>query len=278
VKSIAISRYSSAMRYVTGSLFCLALLRALMLAAWQAPASTSVLINVTEPTGMGVADAHIRVVPAPDHTPAKMDTDSKGRLLLDLKPGGYALFVSCPGFASVATHIEIHGSGVTQISPVALQIAPSSPPVKVLPPSEENSLLISAYPYHEDFLVKPGDFKSLPHTTLTIHNGHSNRDESYSGVLLVQLLAKAGAPLGKELRGIALSSYLVATGSDGYQVVLSLAEVDPAFHPGTVLVADSLNGQPLDAKSGPYKLVVSEDKRPARCVRNLTTLEIKSAH
>jgi hypothetical protein len=53
--------------------------------------------------------------------------------------------------------------------------------------------------------------------------------------------------------------------------------VDPTFHPGTVLVADSLNGQLLDAKSGPYKLVVSEDKRPARCVRNLVTLELKSA-
>jgi hypothetical protein len=54
--------------------------------------------------------------------------------------------------------------------------------------------------------------------------------------------------------------------------------MDPAFHPGTVLVADSLNGQLLDAKSGPFKLVVSEDKRPARCVRNLTALELKTAH
>jgi len=132
--------------------------------------------------------------------------------------------------------------------------------------------------HREDVLVKPTDFKSFPHTTLTAHNPHSNADETYSGVPLDQFLARVGAPLGKELHGIALASYLVATGSDGYQVVFSLSEVDPSFHPGTVIVANSMNGQPLDAKSGPYKLVVSEDKRPARCVRNLTTLELRSVH
>jgi len=41
-----------------------------------------------------------------------------------------------------------------------------------------------------------------------------------------------------------------------------LAEADPAFHSGEILVADARNGQPLDPKSGPYKLIVTEDKRP----------------
>jgi hypothetical protein len=36
-----------------------------------------------------------------------------------------------------------------------------------------------------------------------------------------------------------------------------------------------MNGKPLDAHSGPLKLVVTEDKRPARSVRNLTALELK---
>jgi hypothetical protein len=91
------------------------------------------------------------------------------------------------------------------------------------------------------------------------------------------ILTPLGAPLGKELHGIALTTCLVATGSDGYQAAFALAEVDPSFHPGEVLVADTMNGKPLDEHSDPLKLVVTEDKRPARSVRNFTTIELKSA-
>jgi hypothetical protein len=44
-----------------------------------------------------------------------------------------------------------------------------------------------------------------------------------------------------------------------------------------VLVADTMNGKPLDARTGPFRLVVSDDKRPARSVRNLVSLELKAA-
>jgi hypothetical protein len=253
------------------------LLVAVALGAAQAPQATPVLISVTEPRGEGVADARVRVVPAPDPQPAKMDTDNKGHLSLSLKPGGYALFVDSAGFAGVATHIDVRASGETQTIPVALEIAPRSPPVNVLPASEKDDLLLTLYPFHDDVLIKPADFKTLPHSTLTIHNPHTNADETYSGIPLADLLAKYGAPLGKELRGVALSCYLVAAGSDGYEAVFSLAELDPSFHPGEVLVADSMNGQPLDAKTGPFRLVASEDKRPARSVRNLVAIELKLA-
>ncbi len=140
-----------------------------------------------------------------------------------------------------------------------------------------DALLITVHPFHDDVSLKPDEFEALPHTTITVHNSHSNADETYSGVPLADLLAKFGAPLGKDLRGKALALYIVATGSDGYQVVLSLAEVDPSFHPGNVIVADSMGGKPLDIKSGRFKLVVSEDKRPARCVHNLISLRLRAA-
>ena len=119
--------------------------------------------------------------------------------------------------------------------------------------------------------------RSMPHTTLTVTNGHTGGSETYSGVPLIDLLAKDGVPHGKDLHGKALAEYVVATGSDGYKAVLALAEVDPEFHPGTVIVADALGGKPLDEKTGPYKLVVSEDKRPARSVHSLVKLEVKAA-
>ncbi len=79
------------------------------------------------------------------------------------------------------------------------------------------------------------------------------------------------------MKGKALGEYIVATGSDGYKAVLALAEIEPGFHPGTVMVADSLDGKPLDAKEGPWKLVVSEDAKPARSVHNLVRVEVKQA-
>jgi DMSO/TMAO reductase YedYZ molybdopterin-dependent catalytic subunit len=112
---------------------------------------------------------------------------------------------------------------------------------------------------------------------VTLHNAHTNADETYSGVRLADLLGKMGTPLGSDLRCKALANYIVATGADGYKAVLALGEVDPSFHPGEVIVADMMDGKPLDAHSGPFKLVVTEDKRPARSVRNLTTIELKSA-
>ena len=130
--------------------------------------------------------------------------------------------------------------------------------------------------HREDVLVKPTDFKSFPHTTLTAHNPHSNADETYSGVPLDQFLARVGAPLGKELHGEAMTSYLVAAGSDGYSVVLSLAEVDPSFHEGQVLVVDTRDGQPL-GNYGPFQLIVSDDKRPARWVHNLVSITLQHA-
>jgi hypothetical protein len=38
-----------------------------------------------------------------------------------------------------------------------------------------------------------------------------------------------------------------------------------------------MNGKPLDAANGPFKLVVTQDQWPARSVRNLVRLELKEA-
>jgi hypothetical protein len=140
----------------------------------------------------------------------------------------------------------------------------------------EGSLVLTADPSHAPVVLSPADFHALPHITITVHNSHTNADETYSGVPLATLLAKVNAPLGKELRGAAMTSIVVATGSDGYSVVLSLAEVDPEFHAGQVLVADARDGKPLE-KNGPFQLIVSDDKRPARWVHNLVSIALRYA-
>ncbi len=174
-------------------------------------------------------------------------------------------------------HIEVHESKEVQIIPVALRIGQTGSP-EVMPSSYRDALYISAYPYHEDVWLKPAELKALPRSAVTVRNPRTSASEKYSGVTVDSLFRKLGAPLGKEFRGIALSSCFIASGSDGYQVVLALAEADPSFHAGEVLVADSMNGHPLDAKSGPFKLIVTEDKRRARWVRNLHSLILKSVN
>jgi hypothetical protein len=120
------------------------------------------------------------------------------------------------------------------------------------------------------------DLKAMTHKTVAVYNEHAKANESYSGVTLTDLLAKAGAPTGEKLRGKGFQLYVVAEGTDHYKVVYSIDETDPLNHAGDVIVADSLNGAPIGA-DGAFKLVSSEDKRPARWVRNLAAITLKSA-
>jgi hypothetical protein len=249
-------------------------------AAIAAPQATTspVSIRVTDPSGASISHAAIRVVPSPDPAPAKTETDEAGQLSLNLSTSSYALFVEARGFKSAATHVDVQGTKQVQIVPVRLEIEPLAigPVVgELIAPTDE--LRVSAYTKQENLKLKVADLKAMPRTTVTVHNEHSKADETYAGVRLADVLGKLGAPLGHDLRGVALSGYIVATGSDGYVAVIALAEADPTFHSGEVIVADTMNGQPLDAKSGPFKLVVTEDKRPARWVRNLISIELKSA-
>jgi hypothetical protein len=87
------------------------------------------------------------------------------------------------------------------------------------------------------------------------------------------LLAKVGVPLGENVRGKLFLTGIVAEGTDNYGVLYSLAEVDPSIHNGNVIVADSVDNHKLD-KDGAFKLVSTEEKRPARWVRNLAAITV----
>ena len=126
----------------------------------------------------------------------------------------------------------------------------------------------------EQVSITAADIATMPRRTITVFNAHTQIKESYGGVLLSDLLPRLHAPLGKDLHGKGLGMYLIAGGADHYTAVYSLAEVDPAFHPGSVLVADTLNGQVLPQKQGPLQLVNTEDKRPARWVRQLVSIHL----
>ncbi|MEO7433663.1 MAG: molybdopterin-dependent oxidoreductase [Dokdonella sp.] len=99
----------------------------------------------------------------------------------------------------------------------------------------------------------------------------------WEGVALSDLLSDAGVPLGDALRGKNLALYVVVSAADGYRVVYSLAELDPAMRGGDVILADRRNGQPLDANEGPFRIVAKDDKRPARWVRQVVAIDVLRA-
>jgi DMSO/TMAO reductase YedYZ molybdopterin-dependent catalytic subunit len=120
------------------------------------------------------------------------------------------------------------------------------------------------------------DLKNLPRTTLHVTNPHENKTETYEGVLLEELLQRAGVPHGDQLRGKLMTSFVIAEAEDGYKVVFALAELDSGITNSEVLVADTVDGAPIDAKRGPFRLVAPHDKRPARWVRMLKSITVSA--
>ena len=116
------------------------------------------------------------------------------------------------------------------------------------------------------------DIEALPHVKVTA--GSSSSLATFEGVPLRAVLEKAGVSFGESIRGKRLASCLLVEAADGYRVVFALPEIDPAFTDKQVIVAFSKDGKPLDAKEGPYRIVIPNEKRMARWVRQVTTMKI----
>lgn len=102
--------------------------------------------------------------------------------------------------------------------------------------------------------LSAADLKAMPRTTVQAQ--HDNRTVTYEGVLVGEILKRAGAPVGEAQRG------------DG------VAELDNTFTPSDVIVADTIDGKPPFACQGPWRLVAPKDRRGARSVRLLNRLEV----
>ncbi|WPB58401.1 hypothetical protein [Xylophilus sp. GOD-11R] len=125
-------------------------------------------------------------------------------------------------------------------------------------------------------VVRPAVFdlaalQALPSSTETV-GGHV-----YVGVSLWTLLnAVVGLRPDASLRNPGLSMFAVATGTDGYRALLSLAEIDPEVGGRSALVAWSVDGAAL-GPAGMARLVVGGDAKPGRAVANLERIDVFTA-
>jgi DMSO/TMAO reductase YedYZ molybdopterin-dependent catalytic subunit len=120
------------------------------------------------------------------------------------------------------------------------------------------------------------DLAKLPRRSVQA-KGHDGKTAQFDGIELGEVLKLAGVKFGEALRGKDLTLFLVVDASDGYHAVFALPELDHAFTDRLVMLADRRDGKALAEKEGPLRIVVPDEKREARWVRQVVSLKIGRA-
>jgi len=121
-------------------------------------------------------------------------------------------------------------------------------------------------------VLSRADLEALPHVKVqaTAHDVSA----AFEGVAVKAVLEKAGVAFGEGMWGKRLASCLLVEAADGYKVVIALPEMDPGFTDKQVVLAFLKDGKAMDSKEGPYRIVIPDEKRPARWIRQVTGLKI----
>jgi len=109
--------------------------------------------------------------------------------------------------------------------------------------------------------------------TVSVPNSAGTGNDVYTGISLNSFLSyfiktDTTVPKNDLLRG-----YVIATGTDGYKSVFSLAELNTAFGNQNDIIAYQLNSQNLTT-NGFARIVVPGDVKAGRWVSNLASLEV----
>jgi len=169
-------------------------------------------------------------------------------------------------FVVALTSLSLAAQAPIQGSDMAMESAKSP-----VPPSK--SLTVAFEGKSMTFTVD--DLLKLPQVAVHVHNAHRNTEETYSGPLLADVLARVGLEASHETEPLVLHSTLVATGTDHYFVVYSVAEIEPTFSTGQVIVAIMKAGMP-NSEGGVIELVNTVDAKPARWLHGLAKLKVVS--
>ena len=116
------------------------------------------------------------------------------------------------------------------------------------------------------------DIEALPRVKVT--PGAAGPSATFEGVSLKALLERGGVGLGETIKGKRLASCLLVEAADGYRVVIALPELDPGFTDKQFVLVFLKDGKPLGDKEGPYRLVIPDEKRMARWVKQVVKLKI----
>lgn len=111
-----------------------------------------------------------------------------------------------------------------------------------------------------------------PHeVTITERDGGT---ATYQGAWLGEVLDLGCDSTARLDKHGTLRAVVKVTATDGFTAVVAMAETVGAFRAQPVLLAWSRNGQALSERHGPLQLVVPDDLKPGRNVRQVKTLEV----
>ena len=162
------------------------------------------------------------------------------------------------------------------LSPVLLVLFASAVAEPLAAQDVKDVLLTMSREGQASVPLTPVDFAKLKRLQVKATD-HEQNVATFEGVLLRDALQPLGLPFGKDLRGKALTIYLLIEAQDGYQVVFTLPELDALFTDKVVLLADRRDGKPLSEKEGPLRIVVPDEKRQARWIRQVKSITARDA-
>jgi hypothetical protein len=144
-----------------------------------------------------------------------------------------------------------------------LQAAPArgqAPPLRIEAPGARVELSLT-------------DLAAMVHDTVRIRF-RDTTSHLYAGIPAHLLLARVGVHADSMRGRTPMARRVVVEAADGYRVVLSLAELDPALGDRRVVLADRVDGAALAASEGPLRLIIGGDTRHARWIRNVTRIRV----
>jgi hypothetical protein len=111
----------------------------------------------------------------------------------------------------------------------------------------------------------------------TIAGDHRDVYVQFTGVALLDILAKVAPPIGEGTSKEAASYYVRVEGSDGYFAILSWAEVEGSTLGRLAYLVTHRNGAPLGKIEGPFRLIMAKDMRSNRWVQRVSTIHLMKA-
>jgi DMSO/TMAO reductase YedYZ molybdopterin-dependent catalytic subunit len=114
------------------------------------------------------------------------------------------------------------------------------------------------------------DFEKLPMIEVK-GKDKDGKEHVFKGATLFSVIQSAGIPTGSK----SFLKYIQVTAADNYKVIFAFAEIDPDFTSQSIIVATSVDGKPLSKEEGPFRIVVPNDKKHARWVRQVTAIKVQ---
>jgi hypothetical protein len=154
-------------------------------------------------------------------------------------------------------------------APAADAAKPAVPPG---PPLDKAMVLVKG-PHGDTATIGETDLRSMHRYAVYAPWGGGH---TYAGAAMSDILAEIGAPSEARLHGPPLDQVLVVTGRDGFIAVLAIGETAISLKGQPVILADEMDGKPLDEKEGAFRLVIGGELKPPRSVWGVTQIELRA--